>query len=113
MKKPTKYKAIKVTIDGIEFDSKAEGRRYSELTTLRKCGKITELELQPTFVLAPSVKFAGSNRAKPALRYKADFQYVEKGIRVVEDVKGMLTKEFKIKQHLMLSVHGIDVRLTK
>lgn len=113
MTKPSKYKAIKSTVEGIEFDSKAEGRRYSELLMLQRARKISELELQPTFVLALPVKFAGSKRAKPALRYRADFQYIESGLRVVEDVKGVLTPAFKIKQHLMLSVHGIDVRLTK
>lgn len=109
----TKYKAIKSTINGIKFDSKAEGRRYSELLLLQRVGKISKLELQPIFVLAMPVKFAGSKRTKPALRYQADFEYIENGLRVVEDVKGVLTPAFKIKQHLMLSVHGIDVRLTK
>jgi hypothetical protein len=109
----TKYKAVKTTLNGIKFDSKAESQRYAKLTALEKAGKITRLTLQPTYVLAPSVKFAGAARAKPALRYKADFFYVENGFHVVEDVKGMQTPAFKIKRHLMMSVHGIDVRLTK
>jgi hypothetical protein len=43
----------------------------------------------------------------------ADFVYCEAGVIVVEDVKGVQTDAFKIKQHLMMSVHGVDVRITK
>lgn len=110
----SKYGAIKTTVNGIVFDSKAEARRYSELKLLEREGQISNLELQPSFILAPSVKFADSKRAKPALRYVADFAYTDfKGNKIVEDVKGMIMPVFKIKQHLMLSVHGIDVKVTK
>jgi hypothetical protein len=29
---------------------------------------------------------------------------------VVEDVKGAVTAEYRIKRHLMASVHGIEIR---
>ena len=38
--------------------------------------------------------------------------YVEAGAAVTEDSKGAITREFRIKQHLMATVHGIQIRLT-
>lgn len=109
----SKYGAIKTTVDGIKFDSRAEAVRYTDLKIKQVAGAIKDLQLQPTFILAESVKFDGAKRAKPALRYVGDFSYIENGKRIVEDVKGMETPAFKIKRHLMKSIHGIDVRVTK
>ncbi|WP_362919868.1 DUF1064 domain-containing protein [Comamonas thiooxydans] len=44
---------------------------------------------------------------------EADFVYVEKGVEVIEDVKGVLTTEFKLKRHLMKALLGLEVRLVK
>jgi hypothetical protein len=111
--KINKYGAKKTVIAGITFDSRAEALRYQALVLLQKAGRISGLTLQVPFVLAQSVRFAAAKRAKPALRYVADFVYCEAGVIVVEDVKGVQTDAFKIKQHLMMSVHGVDVRITK
>lgn len=108
-----KYGAKKTVIDGITFDSRAEALRYQALLLLQKAGAISGLTLQVPFVLAPSVRFEGASRAKPALRYVADFVYCEKGVVIVEDVKGVQTPLFRIKQHLMKSVLNIDLRITK
>jgi hypothetical protein len=108
----SKYKAVKSVVNGVTFDSRAEARRYHQLLELQGLGEIQDLELQPVFILAPSVKFVGSARAKPALRYFADFKYTQMGEVFVEDVKSEMTKKlpaYKIKKHLMLSVHGINV----
>ena len=80
---------------------------------LQRAGYITGLTLQIPFELAPGVKLEGSKRAKPPLRYIADFMYsdVKLGRIVVEDVKGIVTPLFRVKQHLMKSVHNIDVRV--
>lgn len=47
-----------------------------------------------------------------AVKYKADFVYIdtETGAIVVEDTKGMRTKEYIIKRKLMLFRHGIRVK---
>lgn len=103
-----KYKNTKVTaFDGMVFDSKREYLRYCDLRMLERAGVISELSRQVYFVLAPSVVIAG--RKKPELRYIADFTYLEDGRRVVEDAKGALTDVYKIKRHLMKSIHGIDI----
>lgn len=121
-KVPPKYGNKKTVVDGIMFDSMREASRYRELKLLEKAGKITELQLQVEFVLAPGVQYAGK-RPTPPLRYIADFVYFEvvqapKEIaptgkiywHTVEDAKGMRTQVYKIKKHLMMSVHKIEVR---
>jgi len=111
----SKFKAKKTSVNGMTFDSKAEARRYGDLYLMEKSGHIKDLRLQVPYILAPRVKFEGSPSAKPALKYVADFSYIEAdtGRAIVEDCKGVLTEGFQIKRHLMLSVHGIDVRLSK
>jgi Protein of unknown function (DUF1064) len=46
-----------------------------------------------------------------AVEYRADFVYRDKvGELVVEDAKGVRTKDYVIRRKLMLSVHGIRIR---
>ena len=111
--KGRKYRNKKVTIDGITFDSKRESERYQELKALASRNLIEDLRHQVPFELAPGVRFSDEKRAKPALRYVADFAYRLDGRLVVEDVKSAITAKaaaYRIKRHLMLSVHGIEVR---
>ena len=96
--KMSKYKNKKVQIDMYVFDSIAESRRYKELALLEKAGEIENLQLQPKFLLQESFKKNGKTYRK--IEYIADFMYEEKGKVIVEDVKGMETKEFKIKRKL-------------
>lgn len=109
----SKYLAKKTEVNGAKFDSQAEARRYKELLILWRAGKISSLERQVAYELAPSVRLSGEKKAKPAIRYTADFQYVRDGLMVVEDVKGVITPVFRIKQHLMKTIHGIDVEIVK
>jgi len=109
----SKYKNQKTTINGIAFDSKAEAKRYLALYLLQASGRIRGLERQVVYELAPAVKFEGATRKTPALRYVADFGYWEGDKRIIEDVKGVQTPAFKIKRHLMKTVLGLDVRVTK
>ncbi|KDD41088.1 PF06356 domain protein [Bordetella bronchiseptica OSU095] len=44
------------------------------------------------------------------MTYVGDFSYIEDGRRVVEDAKGMRTRDYIIKRKLMLEKHGITVR---
>lgn len=108
-----KYGNRKTVVDGITFDSLREAARWGELRMLERAGHISQLKRQVIYELAPSVKFSGTRRAKPALRYIVDFTYREGDALIAEDVKGMQTKEFQIKRHLMLALLGVDVRVTK
>ncbi len=113
MKRAPKYSNTKVEWEGQKFDSKAELARYRSLLILERAGQIAELSRQASFVLAPKVVINGA--AKRSLIYRADFIYtdVRTGRRVVEDVKGALTAIYKLKRHLMMSVHGISILETK
>lgn len=113
-KPKNKFNAIEKSVDGITFRSTKEADRYEQLKLLLRAGKIRDLTLQPRYVLVKSVKFSGDNRAKPAMRYTADFSYydVETGRLVVEDVKSEATKQktdYKMRRHMMLAFHNIEV----
>lgn len=108
-----KYHNKKTMVDGIKFDSKAEAKRYMELKLLLKAKKIAQLELQPKFELLP--KYTNNKGEKiRAIIYKADFSYCQNGKKIVEDVKGYETKEFKLKKKLLeYKFQDIDFRLVK
>ena len=113
--KESKYKNRKVIIDGHAFDSKKEGKRYIDLKLLQRAGQIKDLRMQVSFELMAGVKFENEKRKKPAMRYVADFVYtdVKTGLQVVEDVKSAMTRKlpaYRQKKHLMMSVHGIEIR---
>jgi len=99
-KSKPKYNNKKITVLGIEFDSKAEGRRYSELLLLIKAGQITELELQPEYILQPSFRYEG--KAYRSIKYTPDFRYMKDGKVVVEEVKGFADTSYKIRKRLFL-----------
>jgi hypothetical protein len=106
MAKRRKYRNQPVTVDGHEFDSKAEARRFGELKHLLHAGKIRCLRIHTPFTLTV-------NNIKICC-YEADFVYEEwidgKWSLVIEDVKGHRTREYKLKSKLMLAIHGISIR---
>lgn len=120
-----KYGNRKVQFNGIVFDSLKERDRYIDLTILEKAGKIKHLQLQTPFELIPTqyepsgeVYQSGKKKGQPkpgkvierACTYYADFTYyTADGDFVVEDTKGLKTKEYRIKKKLMLFVHGIRI----
>lgn len=101
-----KYGAVKTTVDGITFDSRAEANRYCELRLLERCGAITGLERQRKYTLVPKSKYGR------ALYYIADFTYTQDGQTVVEDVKSKATATavYKLKKRLMAEIHGIVIQ---
>jgi len=117
-----KYKSHKTEVDGIVFDSRKEARRWKELRLLEDEGHISDLQRQVRFELIPAQKEPDTRGPKGGVikgktierkvEYVADFVYTdaETGEMVVEDTKGMKTKDFIIKRKLMLYVHGIRVR---
>lgn len=93
-----KYKNKKIQVDMYVFDSIAESKRYKELVLLERAGEISNLELQPHFLLQESFRKNGKTYRK--IEYIADFKYIEKGKTIVEDVKGLQTDVFKLKHKL-------------
>ena len=103
MNRRSKFGAVKTIVDGIEFDSKAEARRYSELRLLERAGKIRNLERQVRYDLDVNGVRIGF--------YKADFRYWDQASnqQIVEDVKGMRTPVFAIKAKLMKALHRVEI----
>ena len=121
--KTNKYKSMKCYLDGIEFDSRREARRYQELLLLQRAGVIQDLRLQEKFVLIPSQYESyerygakgqelklGQRLVEKECSYIADFVYEQDGKTVVEDTKGFKTKDYIIKRKLMLWIHGIRIK---
>jgi len=99
MRNKGKYNAQKVLIGNILFDSRAEGRRYTELLMLQSAGVISELETHPTYVLQSAYRNEEGKKIQ-AITYTADFSYMENGSLVVEDVKGFRTAVFNLKARM-------------
>jgi hypothetical protein len=97
-----KYGAESVTIDGIRFASKKEGKRYAELKLLAKSGEINNLTLQPEF----DFKVNG----RKIFTYIADFSYFVKDQEIVEDVKGVRTPVYRLKKKIIEAYHDIEIR---
>ena len=115
-----KYRNQKVERDGAVFDSIKEYRRFCELSMLERAGQITDLQRQVGFELISAQrepdttgKRGGVRRGKViehAVKYVADFVYWQGSHCIVEDTKGMKTKDYIIKRKLMLYVHHIRIR---
>ena len=97
----TKYHARPQVLDGIRFASGAEARRYMELRLMVEAGEIGALVCHPSWILYPADKARGLS----AIRYTADFQYNECGRVVVEDVKGMLTRDAALRINIFQRQH--------
>lgn len=106
--KRSKYGNTKCEYKGIKFDSKRECDYYIELERRELAGEVTGIELQRPFALL------GTNGMLMAT-YKADFCFwdnVADRFRCV-DVKGVETKDFKIKKKMMLGLLGITVEVVR
>lgn len=116
-RRPNKYGARKSG----GYDSRKEHRRAGELKLMQRAGIISGLREQVPFVLIPAQygECGTDLRGKPvricvekSCRYIADFVYTDTatGQTVVEDTKGVRTKEYVIKRKLMLYMHGIRIK---
>lgn len=109
--KPRKYRntVVEWEVDGrlTRFHSKKELARWLMLAELQKLGAIRKLERQVKFdLIVNDVKITA---------YWADHVYEESvdgeaWYRVVEDVKGVRTPEYRLKRNLMLALFGIKIR---
>ena len=110
--KRNKYGNQKVLLDGIEFDSRKEARRWYELKILEKAGEITGLQRQVKFVLIPTQRDENGKLLEKECSYYADFVYTDVkngGTVIVEDTKseGTRTEVYKIKKKLLLYLYNI------
>lgn len=121
----SKYRNQRTTVNGITFDSRREAKRYCELAVLERAGVIQNLQMQKTFTLVPEQREEPTERYKKGIHkgewkpgkliekqiaYIADFVYKQNGEMIVEDAKGLRTKEYIIKRKLMLYIHNIRIK---
>lgn len=104
-----KYRAIKTIVDGIEFDSRKEAKRWQELKLLESTGKIAYLNRQ--------VRYEVTHGIHHICEYVADFVYHSGEDNhwtiIVEDCKGYRKgaayANFRIKAKLMKACYGVEV----
>lgn len=96
--KALKYRNVKTEADGYVFDSQREAERYGELSLRYAAKEIAALMIQVPFFLPEGIV------------YFADFVYYDLLEKrwVVEDVKGVRTKEYQLKRKLMKEI-GIEI----
>lgn len=93
------------------FASQKENDRFNELRILERAGLISDLKMQITYPLNVNGQTIGA--------YRADFEYIAKGKKIVEDVKAKsknqiaLSEAFKIKCKLMKAIYDIDVKIVE
>ena len=115
------------TSDGILHDSRKEALRWTQLLILERAGLISCLKRQVEFILIPDqrepsteVYQKGEKKGMPKkgkllerkVVYVADFVYYDNRTneKVVEDTKGVKTKDYIIKRKLMLYIHNIKIK---
>lgn len=99
--------------------SKKEHNRANELKLWERAGIISNLREQVPYELIPAqyltlndVDTGKTTRIciERECKYVADFVYDMDGKTIVEDTKGVRTKEYVIKRKLMLFRHGIRIK---
>lgn len=109
-----KYNAKKVEIDGIVFDSRAEGRFYEHLLDLMHEGVVESFEMQKPYTLLDKFPHPKTGKTIRAIKYVPDFEVIYTDGRVeVVDVKGMQTDIFKMKCKLFMFRYQIPLVLVK
>lgn len=107
--RPNKYRARRVTVDGINFDSKHEAMRWAELCLLERAGEIEDLQRQVPVALegrdGPLVTKTGRR-----MRLTVDFCYVDRrtGRRIYEDAKGVRTRDYEVRR-AVAAAQGIEI----
>ena len=118
MKLPAKHKyhAIKETVDGHVFPSRSEARRYCDLKLLQTAGIISDLKLQPEFPIVIDgrpLRIRGKRGIGKPIIAIMDFEYIENGVKIIEDRKGMDVRYSRIKRALVEHLYGIEIRVTE
>ena len=106
----TKYGAKKTQVGEVTFDSKKEAQRYMELQLLERAGDISNLRRQVKIDLMGQHRPLHTRTGRK-MRLTVDFAYVEDGIEVLEDAKGMWTRDFEVRYAVAIAM-GLNLRVT-
>ena len=105
-----KYNAKKVTIDGITFASKSEGRYYQHLLGLMESGVVESFEMQKPYTLLDKFPHPKTGKTIRAIKYVPDFEVIYTDGRVeVVDVKGMQTDVFIMRCKMFMFRYQIPL----
>jgi hypothetical protein len=104
MKRFGKYRAVKSQCNaGHTHDSKREAIRCNELHALQSAGKISDLLTHPQYwfvINGRQLKHPNGRR----VGYKSDFEYIENGRKVTEDVKGVIVRDWPLRRAVFIAL---------
>ena len=104
MKRFGKYRAVKSQCSaGHTHDSKREAIKCNELHALEAAGEITDLVIHPQYwfvINGKQLKHANGRR----VGYKSDFEYIENGMLVTEDVKGVIVRDWPLRRAVFMAL---------
>ena len=105
-----KYGAKKVTIDGIVFDSRLEGRYYEHLLYLMNDGVVESFEMKKSYTLLDKFPHPKTGKTVRAIKYTPDFEvkYADGHVEVV-DTKGMKTRDFIMRCKMFMFRYQIPL----
>ena len=114
MRRFGKYRAVKANCNaGHTHDSKREAIRCNELHALEAAGEISDLMIHPQYwfvINGRQLKHPNGRR----VGYKSDFEYVENGMLVTEDVKGVVVRDWPLRRAVFKALYPHhDLRETK
>jgi len=104
MRRFGKYRSVKANCNaGHTHDSKREAVRCNELHVLQAAGAISELKVHPQYwfvINGRQLKHANGRR----VGYKSDFEYLENGIKITEDVKGVIVRDWPLRRAVFIAL---------
>ena len=102
LKKRPRIKNVKrKVVNGIEFDSTREARRYQDLMLMQQAGEIARLRRQVRYPILINGHFICD--------WLADFTYTQRGVECVEDSKGWKTDVYKLKKKMVEAYYGLRI----
>lgn len=87
-------------VDNIPFRSTLEADAYQLLKVWERAGHISDLQLQPRFLL--QARFLRHGVSIRGMHYTADFKFMREGKTVVIEAKGYRTAAFEMRRKLFL-----------
>jgi hypothetical protein len=103
-----KYGAKKTQVGEVKFDSKKEATRWMELQLLERGGEISELRRQVKVELIGQYRPLYTRTGRK-MKLTFDFAYIEDGVQVYEDAKGMPTRDYEVRVAVARAM-GLEVR---
>ena len=106
----SKFGAKKTQVGEVTFDSKREATRWMELQLLERAGEISNLRRQVKIDLMGQHRPLYTRTGRK-MRLTIDYAYVEDGVEVLEDSKGVWTRDFEVRYAVAIAM-GLNLRVT-